>query len=69
MKILELDMLHGLAYELETEYDLKPFFSAVRSLYGNSTTKMLPFGDTILQNLAVLQPNKASSESLDTIIR
>ena len=38
----------------------------------NSINKILrnvPFGGTILKELAILQPNKAVSESVDTVIR
>ena len=47
--------------ELEEEHELKPFFSAVRKFYIASIKKMLakfPFGDSLLKNLGVLQPEK-----------
>ena len=50
---------------------LKPFFSAVRSLYVSSITKTLkifPFGDTLLRDLAVYQPDQTATHSIDTII-
>ena len=49
----------------------KPFFSAVRSLYVSSITKTLkifPFGDTLLRDLAVYQPDQTATHSIDTII-
>ena len=57
---------------LEEEEDIKPFFAAVRSFYVKTITKMLPkfpFGDTLLKDLGVLQPEKASSYPPATIIR
>ena len=57
--------------ELEEEYDLKPFFEAVRSFYVSSIKKMLnkfPFGDTLLKDLGILQPDKTASYPVSTII-
>ena len=59
-------------HQLEAEHDLKPFFCAVRSFYIRSIRKMLqkfPFGDTLLKDLGVLQPDQTTSYSVDTIIR
>ena len=49
---------------------MKPFFNAI-SFYASSITKMLqkfPFGDTLLKDLRVLQPEKAASYPVSTII-
>ena len=57
---------------LEEEHDTKPFFDAVREFYVNTIKKMIkkfPFGDTILQDLGILVPEKASSYPANTIIR
>ena len=57
--------------ELEAERELKPFFSAVRKFFIASITKMLkkfPFGDSILKDLGVLQPQQTASYSIDTIL-
>ena len=57
--------------ELEAEWELKPFFSAVRKFFIASITKMLkkfPFGDSILKDLGVLQPQQTASYSIDTIL-
>jgi hypothetical protein len=50
--------------ELEQEHDTKPFFSAVRNFYIVTIQKMLnkfPFGDPLMKNLGILNPNKATS--------
>ena len=50
--------------ELEQEHDTKPFFSAVRNFYIATIQKMLnkfPFGDPLMKNLGILNPNKATS--------
>lgn len=54
--------------ELEEEHEL---FSAVRKFYIASIKKMLskfPFGDSLLKNLGVLQPEKTASYDVDTIL-
>uniref|UniRef100_A0A1X7SHY9 HAT C-terminal dimerisation domain-containing protein n=1 Tax=Amphimedon queenslandica TaxID=400682 RepID=A0A1X7SHY9_AMPQE len=59
-------------HEVEEEHDLKPFFIAVRSFYVNSIKKMLqkfPFGDTLLKDLGILQPQKAASYPVSTVVR
>ena len=56
---------------LEEEHELKPFFSAVRKFYIASIKKMLskfPFGDSLLKNLGVLQPEKTAAYDVDTIL-
>lgn len=51
----------------EEERDPKPFFDAVRKFYLASNhqkmIKKFPFGDSILKDLGVLQPDKTSSFS------
>ena len=57
--------------ELQEEYDLKPFFTAVRNFYVASIKKMLqkfPFSDSLLKDLGVLQPEKTASYSIDTVL-
>ena len=56
--------------ELEAEHDLKPFFSAVRKFYVATINKMLqkfPFGDSLLKDLGILQPEKTASYSFDRV--
>ena len=58
--------------ELEAERELKPFFSAVRRFYVATIKKMLqkfPFGDSILKDLGILQPQKTASYSFDQVQR
>ena len=60
----------GALVELEEERELKPFFSAVRKFYVASVSKMLkkfPFGDSILKDLGILQPQATASYSIETI--
>jgi hypothetical protein len=57
--------------ELQEEYDLKPFFTAVREFYTATLKKMLqkfPFGDSLLKNLSALQPDKTSTFSDDVLL-
>ena len=57
--------------DLEQEYDTKPFFSAVRKFYLETIQKMLkkfPFGDTLMKNLSILDPNKVCSFSSATVV-
>ena len=57
--------------ELQEEYDLKPFFTAVRNFNVTSIKKMLqkfPFNDSLLKDLGVLQPEKTASYSVDTVL-
>ena len=56
---------------LEQEHDTKPFFDAVTKFYIKSIKKMIqkfPFGDSLLQDLELLQPNKLNSSTVDTAI-
>ena len=58
--------------ELESEHELKRFFSSVRKFYVATITKMLqkfPFGDSLLKDLGILQPEKTTSYSFDLIQR
>ena len=58
--------------ELEEEINIKPFFSAVRQFYLATLKKMFkkfPFGDTILKDLGIVQPNKTDSYTVDTVHR
>ena len=55
----------------EEERDPKPFFDAVRKFYLATIKKMIkkfPFGDSILKDLGVLQPDKTSSYSAATLL-
>lgn len=58
--------------EFQEEYDLKPFFNAVRGFYTATLKKMLhkfPFGDSLLKDLSVLQPDKTSTFSDVVLIK
>ncbi len=49
---------------VEQEHDTKSFFASIRRFYLSSIKKMLkkfPFGDSLLNDLGILQPNKAST--------
>lgn len=51
---------------------MKPFFSAVKQFYLATLKKMFkkfPFGDTILKDLGIVQPNKTSSYTVNTVHR
>lgn len=57
---------------VEEEHDIKPFFFSIRNFYLSSIKKMLkkfPFGDTLLSDLGILQPEKASSYEVSTVLR
>ncbi len=57
---------------LEQEMDIKPFFQHVKAFYSAALQKMFkkfPFGDTILQDLGIVQPIKTKSYTEDTIKR
>ena len=56
-------------HDLEEELDIKPFFRAVRNFHTSTIKKMLkkfPFEDSLLKDLGILQPNKASSYPVNT---
>lgn len=55
---------------IEEEYDPKPLFKAVRDFYVASLKKMLkkfPFGDSILRDLDIINPDKFCSYSFSTV--
>ena len=57
--------------ELEEERDPKPFFDAVRNFYLATIKKMIkkfPFGDSLMKDLGVLQPDKTSFYSPATVL-
>ena len=57
--------------EVETEHDTKPFYVAVRKFYLATIKKMLkkfPFGDSILKDLGILQPEKTTSYDVSTVV-
>lgn len=57
---------------MEEEHDSKPFFQAVRKFYVVSIKKMIqifPFGDSLLRDLAILQPNKMSVVTAVTLAK
>lgn len=57
---------------VEEEHDTKSFFASIRRFYLSSIQKMLkkfPFGDSLLNDLGILQPNKASTYQVNTVIR
>ena len=56
--------------EIEEEQDINPFFIAVRGFYISTLKKMLNkfhFGDSLLKDLGVIQPNMTSSYTTETI--
>ena len=57
--------------EFEEEHDTKPIFTAVRNFFVASLKKMLqkfPFGDSLLKDLGILQPEKTASYSVETVL-
>lgn len=57
--------------ELEEEHDTKPFFTAIRNFYVASIKKMIqkfPFGDSLMKDLGVLQPDKTATYSVETVL-
>ena len=55
---------------LEEEMDTKPFFLCVKAFYSATLQnffKKFPFGDTILQDLGIVQPTKTKSYTVSTI--
>ena len=58
--------------ELEETKDTKPFFAAVRNFYIATIRKMtknFPFNDTLLKDLAILQPEKTSDRDVSIVIK
>ena len=67
MRIWVLATTHG---HLEHLHDTAPFFEAIRRFYVSSTKKMLvkfPFGDSLIRDLRVIQPEHTFSFSFNTI--
>ncbi len=57
---------------VEQEHDTKSFFASIRRFYLSSIKKMqkkFPFGDSLLNDLGILQPNKASTYEANTVLR
>ena len=57
--------------EVEATHDTAPFFRAVKAFYEKSTKKMLekfPFGDTLLKDLSMLQPENTSSFPFSKVV-
>ena len=55
---------------IEEEFDPKPFYKAVREFYVATLKKMLkkfPFGDSILKDLGIINPDSVSTYSFSTI--
>ena len=55
---------------MEGEHDPKPFYEAVRSFYVVTLKKMLekfPHGDTILKDLGIINPDKVTTSSFQTV--
>ena len=55
---------------MEEEFDPKPFYKAVREFYVATLKKMLknfPFGDSILKDLGIINPDSVSTYSFSTI--
>jgi hypothetical protein len=58
--------------ELEIEHDITPFLKSVRKFYCLSVQKMLkkfPFGDSLMKDLGVLQPNKVTTYTVDVLLK
>ncbi len=56
--------------EMEEEFDIKPFYQAVRDFYAVSLNKMLkkfPFGNTILKDLGIINPDIVCTYNFTTI--
>ena len=56
---------------LETEHDVKPFYTAVRNFYKATIEKMLkkfPFGDPLLKNFGIINPESTCSYSFSTVV-
>ena len=57
--------------ELEETVTTTPFFQAVKDFYVASTRKILkqfPFGDTLLKDLSILQPDSAPFFSVEKLL-
>ena len=55
---------------MEEEHDPKSLYEAVRSFYVATVKKMLkkfPFGDTILTDLGIINPDKVTTYSFQTV--
>lgn len=50
--------------------DIKPFFTAVRKFYVETIRKMqkFPFGDSLMKDLAILQPDKTNEYPVAKVI-
>lgn len=58
--------------QIEEEHDTKPFFSAIRKFYIATIHKMLkkfPFGDSLLHDLGILQPEKTSAYPATSVLQ
>ena len=56
---------------MQEELSLTPFFSAAKQFYRRSTEKMLkkfPFGDTLLRDMVILNPNQVMACNVDTLV-
>ena len=53
---------------VEEEHDIAPFFDDVKNFY-IATLNKFSFGDTLLQDLGVLVPDKVSAYSVEAITR
>ena len=56
--------------EMEEDFNIKPFFKAVLDFYIASLKKMLkkfPFGDSILKDLGIINPNDACTYTFSTV--
>ena len=55
---------------MEEEHDPKLLYEAIRSFYVATVKKMLkkfPFGDTILKDLGIINPDKVTTYSFQTV--
>ena len=57
--------------QIEEQHDISPFLESIKNFYIASTKKMLkkfPFGDSLMKDLAILQPDATATFSPNTVI-
>ena len=57
--------------QIEEEHDISPFLESIKNFYIASTKLMLkkfPFGDSLMKDLAILQPDATATFSPNTVI-
>ena len=56
---------------VEQEHDTKPFFASIRRFHFSSIKEILkkfPIGDSLLNDLGILQPDKSSTYDVSTVL-